>query len=175
MRAIRFTTPLACLLAACSLQSQVQQDSAISAKNFLWVAKDFCTGGQPSPEDLKRLKEQGVNSVLNLRRPEETNLGAQEEETAEALGLKYFNIPVDSSNLQPEQVEAFLRAVADESNHPMFIHYASANRVGSFWIIHRVLHDNWSLHKAEEEARRIGLRSSGLLEFARSYLEEARR
>ena len=37
----------------------------------------------------------------------------------------------------------------------MFIHCASAGRVGGFWIIYRVVHDNWSIEKAEEEARRI--------------------
>ena len=167
--------PLACLLAACSLASSSEENSSISARNFLWIGKNFCTGGQPSLEDLSNLKTQGVRTLLNLRRPGETDLFPQEEEMARSLGLNFFNIPVDSSNLRAEQVDEFLRIVSEESNHPVFIHCASASRVGGFWIIYRVLHDDWSIERAEEEARRIGLRSSGLLEFARSYLEKSRR
>ena len=175
MRATGALFPLICLLAACSLASPPREDSSISAKNFLWIGKDFCTGGQPSIEDLNKLKEQGVRSLLNLRRPKETDLFRQEEEVARSLGMNFFNIPVDSSNLQSEQVDEFLEVVSEESNHPVFIHCASAGRVGGFWIIYRVLHDNWSIEKAEEEARRIGLRSSGMLEFVRGYLVKARR
>ena len=175
MRATSSFILFACLLAACSLASSGEEDSSISAGNFLWIGKNFCTGGQPSLEDLSKLKAQGVRSLLNLRRPGETDLFQQEKEAARSLGLNFFNIPVDSSNLQAEQVDKFLEVVSEESNHPVFIHCASASRVGGLWIIYRVLHDDWSIEKAEEEARRIGLRSSGLLEFARSYLEEARR
>ena len=174
MRTAAVFAPFACLLAACSLASPVEEDSSISARNFLWIGKGFCTGGQPSLEDLSKLRAQGVRTLLNLRRPGETDLFQQEEETARSLGLNFFNIPVDSSNLRKEQVDEFLEVVSEESNHPVFIHCASASRVGGFWIIYRVLHDNWSIEKAEKEARHIGLRSSVLLEFARSYLEEAR-
>ncbi len=175
MRATGAFIPLACFLAACSLASSGEEELSISARNFLWIGKDFCTGGQPSLEDLSKLRAQGVRTLLSLRRPEETDLFQQEKETARSLGLNFFNIPVDSSNLQTAQVDEFLEVVSEESNHPVFIHCASASRVGGFWIIYRVLHDGWSIEKAEEEARRIGLRSSGLLEFARSYLEAARR
>ena len=96
---------------------------------------------------------------------------AKEEAAVQALGLKYFHLPVDSSRLTPKLGEEFLRIVSDESNRPLFIHCASANRVGAFWILHRVVNHGWSLPKAEEEARKIGLRSPKLLEFARNYLE----
>ncbi len=175
MRAPHTFFPLLCLLAACSLATPDEEDSSISARNFLWIGKDFCTGGQPSLEDLSKLRAQGVRSLLNLRRPGETDLFQPEEERARSLGLNFFNIPVDSSNLSTEQVDEFLEIVSEESNRPLFIHCASAGRVGGFWMICRVVHDNWSIEKAEEEARRIGLRSPRLLEFARSYLEQARR
>lgn len=148
----------------------------VGARNFLRVNEQFCTGGQPTKEDLARLKESGVRSILNLRRPEEnpTEL-AEEERLAEGLGLRYFLLPVNVSDLRPEQADRFLEIVRDEANRPMYIHCVSANRVGGFWLIHRVLTDGWDFDKAEQEARKIGLVRPELVEFARSYIEHNRR
>lgn len=172
---MRFIFPAALAWVAVLPGTVLAQDSEppISALNFLWVNQDFCTAGQPTHQDLIRLKQKGVQSVLNLRTTAEDPGVAKEGAAVQALGLNYFHLPVDSSQLTPELGDEFLRIVSDESNRPLFIHCASANRVGAFWILHRVVNHGWSLAEAEEEARRIGLRSRKLLEFARKYLERA--
>ena len=140
-----------------------------SIKNFLSINSEFCTGGQPSMDDLARLKIEGVRAVLNLRRPSEYN--AEEEALkAKDLGLRYFNIPVNSAELKDEQVDEFLKLLADPQNRPVFIHCTTANRVGAFWMIRRVLVDHWSLDVAEAEARKMGTHSPSLFAFARSYI-----
>ena len=48
----------------------------------------------------------------------------------------------------------------------MFIHCGSANRVGAVWLVKRVLQDGWTVPKATEEAKMIGLRSAPLEQFA---------
>ena len=53
----------------------------------------------------------------------------------------------------------------------MFIHCGSANRVGAFWMIRRVLRDDWEVERAQTEAEQIGMRSPGLVTFALSYIE----
>lgn len=172
---MRFIFPAALIGVVILPGTILAQDSEapISARNFLWVNQDFCTAGQPSHQDLIRLKRKGVQSVLNLRTTAEDPGVAKEGTAVQALGLKYFHLPVDSGHLTPKLGDEFLRIVSDESNRPLFIHCASANRVGAFWIIHRVVNHGWSLAKAEEEARKVGLRSRKLLEFARKYLEQA--
>ena len=172
---MRFIFPAALIGVVILPGTILAQDSEapISARNFLWVNQDFCTAGQPTHQDLIRLKRKGVQSVLNLRTAAEDPGVAKEGAAVQALGLKYFHLPVDSGRLTPKLGDEFLRIVSDESNRPLFIHCASANRVGAFWIIHRVVNHGWSLAKAEEEARKVGLRSRKLLEFARKYLEQA--
>ena len=174
-RFVRFIFPAALVWVVILPGMIPAQDSEapISARNFLWVNQDFCTAGQPTRADLIRLKQKGVHSVLNLRTAAEDPGVAKEEAAVQALELKYFHLPVDSSRLTPKLGDEFLRIVSDESNRPLFIHCASANRVGAFWILHRVINHGWSLAKAEEEARQIGLRSKKLLEFARKYLKQA--
>ncbi len=144
--------------------------SRTTIKNFLRVNEHFCTGGQPTIEELARLKAEGIKALINLRRPAEYNA---EEEAAKAkeLGLRYINIPVNAAEPKDEQADEFLKVTADPQNRPAFIHCASANRVGAFWMIRRVLVDGWKLEDAEAEARKIGLHSPSLIEFAHSYIQ----
>jgi uncharacterized protein (TIGR01244 family) len=151
--------------------SSAQQD-APSIRNFLRVNDQFCTGGQPRPEQLEVLTKEGVNAIINLRPPAE-HRAEEEEAAAKQFGLRYFNIPVVFSDPKPEQVDEFLRITDDAANRPAFIHCASAVRVGAFWMIRRVLRDGWTLPAAEAEAQKIGLRESpNMRDFARKYIED---
>ncbi len=152
-----------------------------SIRNFLRLNEQICTGGQPRLEDLGKLKGEGVRGILNLRRPSEKQTpvpgaepipydAAAEAAQAQRLGLRYFNIPVDPEAPTDAQVEEFLKVTADPVNRPLFIHCSSANRVGAFWMIRRVLVDGWSVEEAENEARRIGLRNPKTEAFARDYI-----
>jgi uncharacterized protein (TIGR01244 family) len=144
------------------------QESTI--RNFLRVNTDFCTAGQPDMEELSQLKDQGIRSVLNLR-PQAEYDATEEEAGVEQLGMKYFNIPIVGGDVRDEQVDLFLRLGDDEANRPMFIHCASANRVGALWLVRRVLRDGWTMADAETEAAKVGLRSAGLKAFALGYIE----
>jgi protein tyrosine phosphatase (PTP) superfamily phosphohydrolase (DUF442 family) len=140
-------------------------------RNFLRVNNDFCTGGQPRPEHLQQLKNEGVKAVINLRTPGE-HRAAEEEAQVKELGLRYFNIPVVYAEPKDEQATEFLKITDDPKNRPAFIHCTAAIRVGAFWMIRRVLRDGWTIEAAEEEARKVGLKDSPHLnEFARSYIE----
>jgi uncharacterized protein (TIGR01244 family) len=149
--------------------------AGISALNFLRLNAEVCTAGQPSLEDLERLKQQGVRTILNLRRPEEDPEGQQSErKRAVELGFEYVVIPIDAANIQTSQVEAFSEVVRDAKKRPLLIHCRSAGRVGALWLIHRVLNDGWTCSRAEEEARKIGLSGQGLLDFALGYIQASR-
>ncbi len=166
---LRFVIPLLLALAV-SAQEPVQP-----IRNFVRVNENFCTGGQPRPEHLQKLKDEGVKAIINLR-PAGEHRAAEEEAKAKELGLRYFNIPVVFGAPKEEQVTEFLKVTDDPENRPAFIHCAAAIRVGAFWMIRRVLRDGWTIEAAEEEAKKIGLRESPHLnEFARNYIEKHRK
>jgi len=150
------------------VSAQDKQDFS-NIKNFLRINDKICTGGQPSLDDLARLKADGVKAVINLRLASEMNV---EEESAKAkeLGLRYFHIPFDNANPKPEAADEFLKVMADPANRPVFIHCTSANRVGAFWMIYRVLKDGWKLEEAEEEAKKVGMRNPATHDFAVEYI-----
>jgi uncharacterized protein (TIGR01244 family) len=110
--------------------------------------------------------------VINLRLP--TEQGANLEANAaraKALGLNYLSLPFNGQSPDPNVVDAFLAAVANKANQPVYIHCGSASRVGAVWLVKRVLQDGWPVDKATEEAKMIGLRSEPLEKFALSYIE----
>ena len=166
---IKFVAPLLLLITVGA------QDPVQPIRNFVRVNEDFCIGGQPRPEHLKKLKDDGIKAIINLR-PAGEHRAAEEEAKAKELGLRYFNIPVAFGAPKEEQVTEFLKITDDPKNRPAFIHCAAAIRVGAFWMIRRVLRDGWTIDAAEEEAKKIGLRESPHLnEFARNYLEKHRK
>lgn len=121
-------------------------------------------------ENLKKMKVQGVHSVVNLRQASEYNF-EEEAATAKKLELRYFHIPVDKNNLRDEQAEEFLKVTGDPQNCPIFIHCTSAGRVGAFWMIRRVLVDNWQVKDAESEAHKIGMHDQNLRDWALDYIK----
>jgi uncharacterized protein (TIGR01244 family) len=159
------------LAAATTVSAAAQQPREYpSIQNFLRINQQICTGGQPTSGDLAKLKAEGVKAIINLRQPSEYN-AEEESANAKELGLRYFNIPVNASEPKNEQVNEFLKITADPENRPAFIHCRSANRVGAFWMIRRTLLDGWNIEDAEAEAKKIGLHSPNLIEFARGYIE----
>ena len=162
---------VAVLFAMAFCSAGLAQESPI--RNFLRVNSDFCTAGQPTLDQLSELKEQGIRTVLNLRRPSEHD-AVEEEARVRELGMNYFNIPIAGADIRDEQVEEFLALTDDSDNRTVFIHCGSANRVGALWLIRRVLRDDWETADAETEAAEIGLRSADLKEFALQYIETHR-
>ncbi len=152
-----------------------EQQEIPPIRNFLKVSEDFCTGAQPRLEHLAQLKADGVKAIINLRQPSE-HRAEEEEAEAKKLGLRYFNIPVVYGNPKDEQVDEFLKLTDDPANRPAFIHCTAAIRAGAFWMIRRVVRDGWTIEKAEEEARKVGLVNAPHLdEFVRKYVESHRK
>lgn len=78
--------------------------------------------GQPALEDLPRLKQLGVDTVINLRR-ENAPLRRREREACRALGMRFFSFPfygifgADSAFL-----DAVLEALEDPANGTVLVH-----------------------------------------------------
>ncbi len=138
--------------------------------NLLCLDNSFATGGQATDKAFAKIAASGFRSVLSLRtRLEGVDL-ERERSLVEQNGLRYFNIPVVSRAPRPEQADEFLRVVKIPAHHPMLIHCATANRVGGFMMIYRVVEQGWSVEKAFSEALKIGLRGEELKAFAKDYV-----
>ena len=150
------------------------QQPAPGIQNFLKINTEFCTGGQPTTAQLAELKAQGITTIINLRTVGENGFDAAAEEAEiKKLGMKYFHIPCRIRQARRTSRRMSSSKLTDDAkNRPVFIHCGSANRVGAFFMIRRVLRDGMTFDAAKAEAQKIGLRSAPLEEFAKQYIEK---
>jgi uncharacterized protein (TIGR01244 family) len=146
------------------------------ANNVTRVDAVLMCGGATTKDAYPALKKEGFVSVINLRQAEEPGADIEgSRAAAAAAGLKYIHIPVNGRAPETANVDQFLQAVTDKGNQPMYIHCASANRVGAMWMIKRMLVDGWDAQRAGEEAAAIGLTSAPLKQFALDYAAKHRK
>jgi len=139
--------------------------------NYTKVDAVVACGGATETAALEGLKADGFKSVINLRMASERGANVPENEAkAKSLGLNYFHLPFSGAAPDPAIVDQFLTVVSNTANQPVFIHCASANRVGAVWLVKRVLQDGWAVDKATAEAKLIGLSAPALETFALDYI-----
>src|SRR5262245_66295095 len=61
-------------------------------RNFQRVNARLFRGGQPRGQDMAKLKEMGVRTIIDLRR--RARVKGTEERHARALGIRYHRIPL---------------------------------------------------------------------------------
>jgi protein tyrosine phosphatase (PTP) superfamily phosphohydrolase (DUF442 family) len=117
------------ILAAASMPAAVLQAQRETAPagvvNYTRVDATVACGGATPVQALPELKKNGFVSVINFRTAQEAGANIDEAKaTAAQVGLKYIHLPHQTPT--PEIAEAFLKAVADPANQPVYIHCADS-------------------------------------------------
>lgn len=168
---MRSLATLVVLALAIPAAAQVTKQERAGIVNFSKVDAVVACGGATETSALEGLAKDGFKAVINLRQASEPNVNIEQNAArAKELGLKYIHIPMNGQQPDPKVIDQFLAAIADKSNQPAYVHCGSASRVGSVWLAKRVLQDGWTIDKATEEAKAIGLRSEALEKFALDYI-----
>ena len=171
MRSLTTLLILLVLALAVPAFAQVTKQERAGIVNFSKVDAVVACGGATETSALEGLAKDGFKSVINLRTATEQNANIEQNAArAKELGLKYIHIPFNTQQMDPKVIDQFLAAVADKSNQPAFVHCGSASRVGSVWLAKRVIQDGWTIEKATEEAKAIGLRGEPLEKYALDYI-----
>ena len=132
-------------------------------------------GGATEPSAMAWLKKEGFVSVINLRLANEKGVDIDASRAAaQAVGVKFINLPFDVANPDPQLFRNLKAAFDDKANQPVYIYCASANRVAYIWMIKRALEDGWETDKALKEAEAIGLTHPDLKESGLQYIKAHR-
>jgi uncharacterized protein (TIGR01244 family) len=131
---------------------------------------DVFVAGGVTPSDYPLLKDLGIKSILNLRKPGETpNIDAAA--LAEAQGIEHIRLPWKGPDeLTDERLDA-MREVLREAERPMLFHCGSANRVSAGWLAYRVLDQGVDLETALVEAKTFGLRTPEYETITVAYIQ----
>lgn len=131
-------------------------------------------GGQPSQESIDALKQQGVKVVINLRRADEMEkVNFDEKAAVEAAGMKYVQVPMQSSALPTEEaLKPIFEKLGTSTDEHVFIHCGSSNRVGGVWAVFEATKGGKSADDAVAEGKKAGLKAPELEQSVRDRVAE---
>jgi len=149
---------LACALTVLALNvvpapcSAADEEQAIPIANFDKVSQGLWRGSAPSDDGLRKLADNGVKTVIDLRM---SGKGTEKESLlAKKLGLRYIHIPMNYLSPSIAKIKDFLKIVTNEHYQPVFIHCRQgADRTGTLIGIYRVLVQRWTFEEAYFEMR----------------------
>jgi uncharacterized protein (TIGR01244 family) len=109
------------------------------------------SAGRLKREDIGRLKEAGIEYVIDLT-PDDETPDFDEASAVRSADIDYSNLPVrGAADLTRENVIAFDRLLRS-AERPVLVHCASGNRVGAM----AALRAAWVEGRSEEDAIAIG-------------------
>ena len=166
----RLATAATIVLATLSLAIAEDRESLPGAKNYTRVDATVACGGATGVEAFPELRARGFAAVVNLREAGEPGADIDgASRAAQAQGLRYLHIPLSSRNPGAGAFDTFLDAMKDPANSPVYIHCASANRVGAALIPYFMIDRGMSESDAVDAAMQVGLRNAGLMEWGLDY------
>jgi uncharacterized protein (TIGR01244 family) len=158
--------------AATLLAQGVTKESVPGVTNFARVETTIACAGATKPSSVAELKKMGYASVINLREASETGADVDgEAAAAKAAGINFVHLPFNPASPDPALVGNFLKAVADKTNQPAFVHCASGNRAAALWMIKRIEVDKWDVDRAGTEAEALGMTNPALKTFVLNYVQ----
>lgn len=125
--------------------------------NFHEVHPFLYRSGEPTQAGLKKIKDMGVKTVIDLRAPSERHF--DEGGVARGLGLNYIMLTMTSAPPTDEQVDTLLSTIKKAENDPasgkVLVHCAhGSDRTGCMIGIWRVSQEGWSYAEAYKEMRK---------------------
>ncbi|MCF7499871.1 protein tyrosine phosphatase family protein [Pseudoalteromonas sp. L1] len=116
------------------------------------------TSGQPNQTDFAKLKELGVENIINLRGDNETNWSEQDLVTE--LGMNYYHIPVQSkADITIENATKLQNLLNEHQQQTTLLHCASSNRVGALVALYNAITLKKPIDEAVEIGKQWGLKS----------------
>ena len=131
--------------------------------NFKQISDGIFIGPQPSEQDLKEAKRLGIQTVIDMRLPNESN--TSNEEVTGLNGLDYINIPVDKTALAAHQIDG-LEDAMERTSGPYLLHCATGARAALLLSLSRARQQGWTAEQTFPEAQKMGFNLAESENFA---------
>jgi len=123
----------------------------VTIKNLGQMDDRFFRGAQPKEDQYKQLADLGIKTIIDLR----NDPTAYEKPAAEALGMRYVNIPMsDKDYPETSSIEQFMKLIADPSTGKFYVHCAGGrHRTGVIGAVYRFNNYNWNFEQVYKEMK----------------------
>jgi len=117
--------------------------------NFFQYNSLLASGAQPSEEDIRELKNNGYQVIVNISPSSTRNALANEAQITENYGIDYVHFPVDCSNLRPTHYNVFKGILNGLADKKVFVHCGgnikSSNLLHMYHVIEKRVDERESL------------------------------
>lgn len=113
------------------------------------------TMGQVTLEQLQQAAQEGFKSVLNLQAPNEEGFLSDEQQTTEAAGLKYVNVPVKPDSMSDALADQVLQQI-DALPKPALIHCKSGMHAGAMTLMYVATQQGMTAEQALQMGKQHG-------------------
>lgn len=120
------------------------------------VSDEFSAGGQPTPETLKQLADEGYKSVVNLRSLDEAGALEDEQQQAEAAGLHYVNVPLKPTEAN-EGLTAKVLSELEKLPTPVYFHCGAGGRANALALIAFATQQKLNREEVLAKAQELGI------------------
>ncbi|AFY86393.1 Glutathione S-transferase domain protein [Chroococcidiopsis thermalis PCC 7203] len=134
----------------------IQRYARFAAPIAKKVSDELSVAGKLTLEQLQQAAQQGFKSVLNLRSPDEPGFLSDEQQQAQAAGLDYANIPLQSSEPDLISTKEAIRAT-ENLPKPILIHCAAGARAGGIALIATAIQQGLTYEQIQEKAQQVDL------------------
>lgn len=130
---------------------------SLDLPNLHPVAPGIYRGAAPTAAGLRRLRDMGIRTVIDLRIAPKTV--HKEKLEAERLGLKWINLPMSEAPPTNAQVDTLLAALKSAPREPVFVHCQhGADRTGCMLGIYRETQQGWDFDRTYREMLKYGFK-----------------
>ncbi|ARV62530.1 phosphatase [Nostocales cyanobacterium HT-58-2] len=120
------------------------------------VSDEFYAAGQPTPEDLQKASQEGFKSVVNLRSPDEADFLSDEQQQAEAAGLNYVHVPLNSKKADDGLTNKVLKEIEGLAT-PILFHCGAGARADALALIALATKEGLSREQVLKKAEELGI------------------
>lgn len=158
--------PLAAL--AAGIPETLKPDEA---PNYHRVSPQLATAGQPSADLLKKAKELGFATAVNLKTLQEGIDG--DRKILESLGIRFVSVPITPGSFTLADAKAVAAVLDDPKAGPILLYCHSSNRVGGVWAVYQAMKGK-SDDEALVEGTKVGLKSPAMVDATKRVLKQVR-
>jgi uncharacterized protein (TIGR01244 family) len=120
------------------------------------INDELAISGQITPNQLPQIVQEGFQSVLNLREPDEAGFFSAEQQYAELMGLRYVNQPLATDAVMTATIMPILQHL-HQMPKPILIHCDNAMRSAAVALIYLATRQGATLEQAFQQAQALGL------------------
>ncbi len=119
-----------------------------SIYNYVLLADNMATSGQPTEEELFFIVNSGYEIVVNLGLDDTEYSLKNEASFFNERKIQYFHIPVIFQEPKENDLSQFIETLEKYREKRIFIHCAANKRVSVFIALYRIMKLGWQESKA---------------------------